>query len=467
MFTIRIKVKTKLTTEIHSKYLNKRVIVMKNDWHQVTRIVRFACATVLLLSSSMIWAADREMVFQQAREHLQQGQAAAAYDVLSQYELDWSGEDAYDYLLGVAALDSGNSGEAIFSLQRLVARQPDFAGARMELARAYFDIGDNELARVEFTRVLADNPPANVQSAASEYMTAIDTRARSYQSDAQYYVELGLGYDSNPPAATDDAIFLSFRLADNNLESSSMFSQAAVGGLWNFPISPDSQILLNARVDHRSNPSTHFVDASNINLGVAWSWKSGKNAISVAANTVFSGLAGEHNKNDYGLTANYQRMLNSSWTFASFLRVGAMRFEDSVLEVRDVDQIMYGISVSQTYSNAVMNVSLTGNTDDAKQSSSPFSADGYGINISNSWFLSGGKVIFIEASATTLDYDDPFFGFDREDDIVTFGAGTTWPKFPAKDWTTTFRLNYSEKESTVSLYEFDRVEIGFSFTKTF
>jgi tetratricopeptide (TPR) repeat protein len=443
---------------------------MKNDWHLAACCPRFAYATVFISAISLfpvaVIAADRESVFQEAREHLQQGRATNAFDLLSQYELDWAGEDAFDYLFGISALDSDNSGEAIFSLQRLMARQPDFAGARMDLARAYYNIGDNELARVEFNRVLADNPPAKVREAASEYLTAIDAKARAYKSDPQYYFDFGLGYDSNAPAATDDAIFLSFRLSDNNLEASSSFAHAAVGGLWNFPVSPDSQILVNARIDHRANPSTHYVDASNIDLGIGWSWKSGKNSVSVAANTIFAALASKHNKNDYGITASYQRQLNQKWVFSSFIKAGSMRFEESELEVRDVDQVIYGMSVSQTYSNAQFNFSVTGNTDDAKQSNSPFSADGYGINLSNSWFLSGGKVVFIDAGFSNLEYDDAFFGFNREDDITTFGAGAIWSKFPKKDWTTTFRVNYSEKESTVSLYEFERVEIGLSFNKS-
>ena len=168
---------------------------------------------------------------------------------------DWSGEDAFDYLLGVAALDSGHAGDAIFSLQRLVARQPDFSGARLELARAYYDVGDNELARIEFARVQSENPPPNVAQTVSDYMAAIEIKSREYQASAQYYIELGGGYDSNAPASTDENIFLNFVLNPTNLEQSSAFAKVTLGGLWNNPISPSSQVLFNARVDHRANPS--------------------------------------------------------------------------------------------------------------------------------------------------------------------------------------------------------------------
>ena len=160
---------------------------------------------------------DRKGVYQQAREHLRQELPAQAYELLSQYGIEWAGEDAYDYLLGIAALDSGEAGEAIFSLQRLVARKPDFAGARMDLARAYYDIGDNELARVEFQRILTENPPIQVENAANEYMKAIDTRARKYSASTQYYFNIECGHYSHAPAAMDAQLFLSFWLSDNIL----------------------------------------------------------------------------------------------------------------------------------------------------------------------------------------------------------------------------------------------------------
>ena len=51
----------------------------------------------------------------------------------------------------------------------------------------------------------------------------------------------------------------------------------------------------------------HFVDASNIDLGAAWSWKSGESAASIAANTLFSALDGEYNKRDIGVMGTYAK----------------------------------------------------------------------------------------------------------------------------------------------------------------
>ena len=410
-------------------------------------------------------AMDREAVYEQAKKAMRDGRTEAAYQLLMQYEINWSGEDAFDYLFGVAALDSGHAGDAIFSLQRLVARQPAFSGARLELARAYYDVGDNELARIEFERVQSENPPPNVAQTVSDYMAAIEIKSREYQASAQYYIELGGGYDTNAPASTDENIFLNFVLNPTNLEQSSAFAKVTLGGLWNNPVSPSSQVLFNARLDHRANPSAHFVDASNIDLGAAWSWKAGERAASIAANTLFSALDGEYNKRDIGVMGTYAREINDTWTVTGFVRGGAIRFEEAALEIRDVDQVLYGLSLSQDFNNAQMSISLTGNTDDAVDAGGQFSAEGYGVRFTNNWYRKGGSVIFLDASATKTEYDTQFFGLDRRDDLYAVILGSAWSQFPSKGWVTTLNLNYSVKDSTVSLYEFNRLEVGITLRK--
>ena len=247
---------------------------------------RVMALLLFLTFSSQLYAADRERVYQEARAQIAAGQPDKAYDLLSRHELDWAGEDAYDYLLGVAALDSGHAGEAIFSLQRLVTRRPAFSGARMELARAYFDIGDNELARVEFEQILAESPPENVRAAAGEYMQAIERNARSYSASGQYFFELAAGYDSNAPAATDNDIFLNFVLNPNNLEQDSVFARAAFGADWSMPVGDDSQIVANIKLDHRLNAQAHYVDGSNAGAGVGWMTKRGDHTFSISANAL-------------------------------------------------------------------------------------------------------------------------------------------------------------------------------------
>lgn len=86
----------------------------------------------------------------QAESLLAASDSQSAYDLLRPREAELAGHAYFDYLLGVAALDSGRIGEAILSLRRSATAAPQFSGARMELARAHFDAGEANLARPLF-----------------------------------------------------------------------------------------------------------------------------------------------------------------------------------------------------------------------------------------------------------------------------------------------------------------------------
>ena len=103
----------------------------------------------------------------------------------------------YDYLLGVAALDSGRNDEAIIAFERVLALIPNHAGAQMDIARAYYATGSFDLAEAAFLKLRAANPPAAAQQAIGRYLEAISARKAQTQAGWSGHGELGLGYDSN------------------------------------------------------------------------------------------------------------------------------------------------------------------------------------------------------------------------------------------------------------------------------
>lgn len=424
----------------------------------------FVCIILLTPMGSSAADASLEQVLESAKQHLRADNAQAAYDVLIVHEPRFTGTDSYDYLLGVAALDSGNNGDAIFSLQRLVVSKPGFAGARMDLARAYYESGDNELARSEFERVLSDNPPPKVRYAAEQYMKGINARAKAYTPSTQWHLDLGAGYDSNPAAATGDDQFLSFVLASRNVEQSSVYGEVAAGAVYSRPLTAELQFSLNGRLSHRSNPSTHFVDPSAAEVGASLAWNRGAHSagVSIGASTFL--LDGNSNKDDYGITGHYSLSFSERWSADVYARAGEMDF-DSELDVLDVDQVMAGLGLTYTGESMRISAGFINAEDDAQETTSPFSNESTGFRLSALWVRPGGRTISVEALAMETDYDDPFFGFDREDDIYSIHLSHTWQRFPSPDWNLTFRVGYSEKESSVSLYEFDRVEAGILIRK--
>src|SRR5689334_19334676 len=136
-------------------------------------------------------------ILKQAESMLADKKPAEAYGFLSSHEIDLAGTPLFDYLLGLAALDSGHASDAVFALQRAIASQPDFAGARLELARAQFEQGEIALARAQFQYLLTQSPPPATRAVIEKYLGAIDERSPLTGSRWSALTQFGAGYDSN------------------------------------------------------------------------------------------------------------------------------------------------------------------------------------------------------------------------------------------------------------------------------
>ncbi len=94
----------------------------------------------------------------QAHASLRAGRAATAERWLRTLEARFPGEANCLWLLGAALLDQDKIPESIATLEALLARFPDFANARVDLARAYRRDGRAARAREEVRRVLEKMP---------------------------------------------------------------------------------------------------------------------------------------------------------------------------------------------------------------------------------------------------------------------------------------------------------------------
>jgi tetratricopeptide (TPR) repeat protein len=94
----------------------------------------------------------------QAHAALRAGQAARAEGWLRALEAQSPGDVNCLALLGAALLDQDRIEESIALLERALAVAPDFAAARVDLARAYRRAGRPEAARTEVRRVLEKLP---------------------------------------------------------------------------------------------------------------------------------------------------------------------------------------------------------------------------------------------------------------------------------------------------------------------
>ena len=137
------------------------------------------------------------------------GKPADAYALLEPFEFERSGEIRFDYLFGIAALDSGKPDKATLAFERVLAVDPNFAGARLDMARAYYQLGDLPRAKTEFEQVMKQNPPEAARATIQKYLDAIAAFEQAQQTRMAGYIEGVIGNDSNVNTGTGSSIAVS------------------------------------------------------------------------------------------------------------------------------------------------------------------------------------------------------------------------------------------------------------------
>src|SRR4051812_25986551 len=123
----------------------------KDNMNQRARLARGLAALGLVLASTFAFA-QADAAVERAKQLLAAGNAKEAFATLDPLQATYAGQPEFDYLLGVAALDSGRIDDAIIAFERVLAVMPNHAGARMDLARAYYAAGAFDLAEAAFQR---------------------------------------------------------------------------------------------------------------------------------------------------------------------------------------------------------------------------------------------------------------------------------------------------------------------------
>jgi tetratricopeptide (TPR) repeat protein len=423
----------------------------------------FAGAPVGALAQGYAGSADEA----NARQLAQSRGADEVYKFLSPLENQHAGDADFDYALGTAALDSGRQSHAVFVLQRAVAARPGFAGARMELARAYFALGDNESARREFAILEKDNPPPQAQRAIAEYQAAIDRRASAYRRQRSAWAELASGYDSNANGAPDIQDFLGIQLDSRNRATASGYYALGVGGLISQPFAPGWRLVGTGSGSYRGNPDASFVDSQSLRLAGGVEWRPGAVELSLQPNFGAVLLDGEDNHQVAGVDlAGTWHGARSQWSLN--LRSSQTRYADG-LEILDVDTLIFGAALQYAPVAAprlrLMAV-VTAGADDAVEAGSPYGRDLFGGRLGAIADLGRGHAVMVSLASVSSSYDGTFPG-QRDDDQLGAMLGYEWGGLRLRGWTVRSQLNYVDNRSTVALYDYDRLDVGVSVRKEF
>lgn len=435
----------------------------------MSQVRRFAwVSTLLLLLSFPALAADETVL--RAKQQLDNGDAQGAYNLLMPLQSERAGDPEYDYVLGLSALALGKNTEAVFALERVLAVQPNSAPAREAIARAYFNLKETETAKREFENVSKQDVPPEVAQRIDRFMDAIARIEESQRTSIRGFVEIGIGFDTNVNSATADGQvavpalggFL-FNLDPSAQEQEDMFLTFGGGVNFTHPFSRRLSLFGGLAYQNRTNInesdfSTYYYDA---NLGLAYRRERDTFTIGGQFNSFFVDNSQQYSgayRNATGLTAQWQHDFDARNQVSVFAQYSYLEYPDQ--KIRNADRYVGGAGYAHAFGRGTVITFLgvyAGQEVEKEEGVPQFGHDLYGARVGAQWNVQDKFAVFVNGSYERREYGgpDPFFLRDREDDQYNASAGLIF--VPTRNMRITPQVSWTDNESNISIYEYDRV----------
>ena len=430
--------------------------------------------TLLLALAAPVMAQQAEMA--NADRLLKEGKPAEAFAILDPVEDKYSGNVDFDYMLGVAALDSGKADRATLALERVLSVNPDHAGARLDMARAYFQLGDAERAKTEFLAVQSQNPPATAVAVIKTYLDAIDRIEQAKKRTLRAYVEATLGYDSNVNnSGTQSQIpipalgNLVFTLSPTNLKRSDAFKSVGGGVDFGYQIQPGVGVY--AGVDGRKRQNNHedIFDYGTLDMRAGLSFGEVTNQVRLGVNGGRYTLDDQLSRRAEGVNAEWRYTLDPANQVSAFSQYTRNRFTNLNTQVNNFDQTTSGAGYLRVLNEG--KAAVFGTLFLGKERDTEGRADGnkafYGVRLGGQIMLSDNLDLFSVLSSTIGHYgrQNAAFLSTRHDEQTDFVVGASW-RF-SKDWMLRPQLLHTRNTSSIVIYQYERTEGSLTLRRDF
>jgi tetratricopeptide (TPR) repeat protein len=420
-------------------------------------------------------ASARQSLLQNAEMLIKSGRAADAYALLAPQQANLAGDPDYDYLLGIAALDSGKPNEAIFALERVLAVNPNNLQARAEIARAYFATGEKALARQEFEAVQSRHPPSEVNATIQKFLDAIN-QGQASSTLLSGYLEAAIGSDSNVNSATGSSqvAIPAFggaiaTLNASGVETRDTFANISGGGNIRHALNSDWSVFGGVSFNQRMNSKQHVFNTGEINGNAGLSLTRAENSYSAALQLQSFDVDSKRYRNGAGMTMQWQHDLKNSSQFSSYLQYTDLKYPDQ--SVRDANRYVLGAAYATVLGGnygPVVYLGLYGGEEKEKQSGVPYLGQKlYGARTGGELNISTQTRIFGALSVESRKYggDDPFFLVTRKDTQADLVMGVKYVM--RKVWTLSPQLAYTRTNSNIIINEYKRTVLSVSLRRDF
>jgi len=424
--------------------------------------VRLGKAILAAVLVAFATCAAADALTDRAKQLLRDRQYKQAYELLLPQEPNRAGDPEFDYLLGIAALDSGDHERAIFALERVLALQPNNHVARAEIARAYLAGGEREAARREFETVRRQQIPEEAKETVDRYLSTI---AAADVTQIRGYLEAGFGYDSNVNSATSLSQFAIPGIAGTALfdfssanQRSDHFLSFAGGVNFTRKLSPAFAIVGGGSASAKSNIDEGQFDTYNIDGTLGGRFTSGKEAFTLALQAQQFGVDFLRYREAAGVVAQWQHNYHERRQATVFAQATKLTYPTQ--PIRDANRGVIGIGYATAgtgdYAPALFTSVYGGQEREEADGVPHLGHDLAGIRLGGQVRMGLGWGIFANASHERRLYGgtEPAFLVRREDRQYEVAAGVSYLLYSAT--TLVVQLAHTRNDSNIVINDFDR-----------
>ncbi len=430
---------------------------------------------LLILGGIPAYAAPDLM---KAEQLVRQGKADQAYQSLQPYEFELSGDVRFDYIFGLAALESGRADEATLAFERVLIQKPNFLGARLDLARAWFALNLYDLAKEELEKLRGMNPPPPAQKAIDRYLALIEERTAMAQTGGSVsgYLEVRAGRDSNVNASPgNENIYIPAFGGNITLNASSVglsdsyFGVAAgLNGVYKNRAGYSFLGGVDLFDKHlRKNRIYNTTDLKGM-LGVSRQGERFGYSLGVQYARMY--LDGSSYRSSPSLGFDLRWMLDSSQAVFTFGQHIFQRHKDSTIKANDSDVSIAGVGYAYAY-GAQMKSSLFASVYGGFDRSVRGRIDGdkrmFGIKGGLYHEISDRFGIQLNGGYQAGDYlsTNSLFLTKRKDKLTELGVAFVWKVDDS--WSVRPAASYLKSRSNVAIYDYQRNDLSLAVRYAF
>ncbi len=368
------------------------------------------------------------------------------------------------FFIGMAAMETGDYDIAIMQFTRLLALSPDSVRVRLELARALYETGQDDMAYRQFRMARSGDLPQQVIDNIDRYLITIRNR-KTFTWDFGFSVAPDSNINAAPSVEEISIFGIPFQLSDEAKRTSGFGLMLESKAEYSPSLNDFADLRLGGEIHHTDYSGRDF-DDTIINGYIGPRINFNQSDFSPLVAGFYRRYGGQSYNQGYGVRFEwnwhpYERLQLGS----SLERLRVDHEFASELDGHRTSAIFFGSYVLTPYSGAHGFFGVTRESASSRMLSNNIYRGGVGYYRE----MFGGITAMFRPEYLQANYDEtiPAFGVKRKDKFWRFTTELTNRRWMFKNVTPTLSLIYSDRNSNIDLYSYSRNQVRIGLRKVF